>query len=91
MVLIIMRLLNERNGSMKKLFENVGDNTFKISQENRYAKHNPEGPEFGSGVSGVWNNTTKVDSLKKSLMNALDAGNFDIVHKIVDQLANYHN
>ena len=91
MVLIIMQPSRERNGNMKKLFENVGDNTFKLSQENRYTANNPEGPEFGAGVPGVWNNTTKVDGLKKSLMNALDAGNFDVAHKIVDQLANYHN
>lgn len=57
----------------------------------RYDKQNPEEPEFGSGVPGVWENPTKVEALKKLLMNSLDGGNFDVAHKIVDQLANYHN
>lgn len=62
-----------------------------VKKENQYARQNPEGPEFGSGVPGVWDNPTKAEELKKKLMVTLDAGNFDIAHKIVDQLANYHN
>lgn len=62
-----------------------------VKKENRYAKQNPEGPEFGSGVPGVWNDSSKVEALKKLLMDSLDAGNFDAAHKVVDQLANYHN
>ena len=92
MALIIMQLSNVKNGNiMKKLFENVEDNTFKLSQENRYASQNPEGPEFGSGVPGVWNDIKKVEELKKRLWVVMDAGDFDLAHKVVDELANYHN
>ena len=72
-------------------YENDEEEQKFVKKENRYDKQNPEGPEFGSGVPGVWNNSTKVESLKKLLMNSLDAGNFDVAHKVVDQLANYHN
>jgi len=62
-----------------------------VAKENRYASQNPEGPEFGSGVPGVWSDIKKVEELKKRLWVVMDAGDFDLAHKVVDELANYHN
>ncbi len=60
--------------------------------ENMYARQNPEGDRnFGDVMPGHWANQAKVDELKKRLDQALEAGNFDIAHEIVDQLKHYTN
>ena len=60
--------------------------------ENMYARHNPDNPTGGpSHVPGHWANQAKVDELKKRLDQALEAGNFDIAHEIVDQFKHYTN
>lgn len=77
---------------MKKIFENIKRNQFRVIDENRFAAANPEGNStFIKDVPDVWNNPTKVEELKKSLESALNAGNFDIAHKLVEELYNYHN
>lgn len=62
-----------------------------IVKESTFAKQNPDGGSFGGGVPSVWNNSKEVEATKGLLDNALDAGNFDMAHKLVDKLSNYHN
>ena len=63
-----------------------------ISEEDRYARHNPEGGDITDiEDTGVWDNVAKVNELKEQLIHALEAGNFDEVHRIVDELSHYHN
>ena len=54
--------------------------------ENMYARHNPEGDKQFGSVPGVWNNEKEVADLKSALMDAIDAGNFDIAKEILDKL-----
>jgi hypothetical protein len=56
-----------------------------------FARHNPNGKGFGREVSVVWRDHPKVEELKKNIIDALDAGNFDLARKFVDELVNYHN
>ena len=71
----------------------VMSKTKKSIEENRWAANNPEGNrEFGGGIpSGGWSDLKKVEELKKSLYHALEAGNFDEAHKLVDNLAAYYD
>lgn len=62
-----------------------------IVKENMFARNNPDGGSFGGGVPSVWSNAKEVESTKGLLDQAMDAGNFDMAHKLVDKLSHLHN
>lgn len=62
-----------------------------IVKESMFSKQNPDGGVFGGGVPSVWNNSKEVEATKGLLDKALDAGNFDMAHKLVDKLSHLHN
>ena len=63
-----------------------------VVKENMFARQHPDGDKkFGDAVPGVWDNPTEVEKLKKQLMQAIDAGNFDVAQRKLLAIAEYHN
>lgn len=62
-----------------------------IVQESMWARHHPEGGKNIAGPSANdWRDPQEADELKKSLISAVDAGNFDIARDKLEQLATLH-
>jgi len=77
---------------MNKLFEHVDGNKFQLVNEDRWARHNPEGPEVTDMEShSQWDNPTEAKKLMKYLLQCIDAGNFDLANETLEKLASIHN
>jgi len=62
-----------------------------VAKENKYAAHNPENPEFDTDSHGVWNDEKEAKLQIEYLLQAIDAGNFDLARKSLDTLESLHN